>query len=65
MCEQRQHEEKSTGREAERKQADLAGTVDHRCKDFGFCLDVIGSLLNAVRRAEVSFVLKRSLDAAG
>jgi len=64
LCEQKQHEEKSTGREAERKQADLAGTVD-RYKDFGFCLDVIGSLLNAMRRAEVNFVLKRSLDAAG
>ena len=34
------------------------------CKDFGSCSDVIGNLLNAVRRrAEVSFALKRTLNA--
>lgn len=43
MCGWRHHEEKSKGREAERKQADLAGT-GYCYKDFGSCLDVIGSL---------------------
>lgn len=66
MCGWRHHEEKSKGREAERKQADLAGT-GYCYKDFGSCLDVIGSLLSTVRtRAEVSFALKKemSLDAS-